>query len=279
MFESKEKRLIAGQIAMRIAYAAIVLAAWTVMYYGLGEWIGLFLATWTKNTDINGLKSILDFVTSCLVLRLAFISVLPSATSERCFSGLKQYVNFYYLSQGIVHMAKLYNSSNTNVPQEMIIASSFVGVIFVLRILMRYINTYVTKRTAGTFVGIVSTGDNLSLGNLDKFITARDEKDIDAFLATINDSQDLITDNYKPYIDMLNLKLSKTKTLDGEVTGTISFLLGFKIFRNAKNKWLQAFHFPLTGILNPVTFNTTVYPKPLGKTVLIEHKDNNTEEA
>ena len=273
MFNSKEKRIIAGQMTTRIAYTAITLAAWTVMYYGLGEWIGLFLATWTKNTDVNGLKSILNFVTSCLVLRLAFISVQPSATAERCFSGLKQYVNFYFLSQGIVHMAKLYNSSNTNVPQEMIIASSFVGVIFVLRILMRYINTYVTKRTAGTFVGIVSTGDNLSLGNLDKFITARDEKDIDAFLATINDSQDLITDNYKPYIDMLNLKLSKTKTLDGEVTGTISFLLGFKIFRNAKNKWLQAFHFPLTGILNPVTFNTTVYPKPLGKAVLVEHKD------
>lgn len=278
MFKSKEKRLIAGQIATRIAYAAITLAAWTTMYYGLGEWIGLFLATWTKNTDINGLKSILDFVTSCLVLRLAFISVLPSTTAERCFNGLKQYTNFYFLSQGIVHMAKLYNSSNTNVPQEIIIASSFVGVIFVLRLLMRYINTYVTKRTAGTFVGIVSTGDNLSLGNLDKFITARDEKDIDAFLATINDSQDLITDNYKPYIDMLNLKLSKTKTLDGEVTGTISFLLGFKIFRNAKNKWLQAFHFPLTGILNPVTFNTTVYSKPLGKAILVEHKDNNTEE-
>lgn len=273
MFNSKEKRIIAGQMTTRIAYAAITLAAWTVMYYGLGEWIGLFLATWTKNTDINGLKSILNFVTSCLVLRLAFISVLPSTTSERCLSGLKQYTNFYFLSQGIVHMAKLYNSSNTNVPQEMIIASAFIGVVFILKLLMRYINTYVTKRTAATFVGISSKSDDLSLGNLDKFITARDEKDIDDFLATINDSQDLITDNYKPYVDMLNLKLTKTRTLDGEVTGTISFLLGFKIFRNAKNKWLQAFHFPLTGIIDPVTFNASVYPKPLGKAVLVEHKD------
>ena len=243
------------------------------MYYGLGEWIGLFLAAWTKNTDVNGLKSILNFVTSCLVLRLAFISVLPSTTSERCLSGLKQYTNFYFLSQGIVHMAKLYNSSNTNVPQEMIIASAFIGVVFILKLLMRYINTYVTKRTAAAFVGISSKSDDLSLGNLDKFIRARDEKDIDDFLATINDSQDLITDNYKPYVDMLNLKLTKTQTLDGEVTGTISFLLGFKIFRNAKNKWLQAFHFPLTGIIDPVTFNASVYPKPLGEAVLVEHKD------
>lgn len=275
MFNSKEKRIIAGQMTTRIAYAAITLAAWTVMYYGLGEWIGLFLAAWTKNTDVNGLKSILNFVTSCLVLRLAFISVLPSTTSERCLSGLKQYTNFYFLSQGIVHMAKLYNSSNTNVPQEMIIASAFIGVVFILKLLMRYINTYVTKRTAAAFVGISSKSDDLSLGNLDKFITARDEKDIDDFLATINDSQDLITDNYKPYVDMLNLKLTKTRTLDGEVTGTISFLLGFKIFRNAKNKRLQAFHFPLTGIIDPVTFNASVYPKPLGKAVLVEHKDKN----
>lgn len=275
MFNSKEKRIIAGQMTTRIAYAAITLAAWTVMYYGLGEWIGLFLAAWTKNTDVNGLKSILNFVTSCLVLRLAFISVLPSTTSERCLSGLKQYTNFYFLSQGIVHMAKLYNSSNTNVPQEMIIASAFIGVVFILKLLMRYINTYVTKRTAAAFVGISSKSDDLSLGNLDKFIRARDEKDIDDFLATINDSQDLITDNYKPYVDMLNLKLTKTRTLDGEVTGTISFLLGFKIFRNAKNKRLQAFHFPLTGIIDPVTFNASVYPKPLGKAVLVEHKDKN----
>lgn len=275
MFNSKEKRIIAGQMTTRIAYAAITLAAWTVMYYGLGEWIGLCLAAWTKNTDVNGLKSILNFVTSCLVLRLAFISVLPSTTSERCLSGLKQYTNFYFLSQGIVHMAKLYNSSNTNVPQEMIIASAFIGVVFILKLLMRYINTYVTKRTAAAFVGISSKSDDLSLGNLDKFIRARDEKDIDDFLATINDSQDLITDNYKPYVDMLNLKLTKTRTLDGEVTGTISFLLGFKIFRNAKNKRLQAFHFPLTGIIDPVTFNASVYPKPLGKAVLVEHKDKN----
>ena len=275
MFNSKEKRIIAGQMTTRIAYAAITLAAWTVMYYGLGEWIGLFLAAWTKNTDVNGLKSILNFVTSCLVLRLAFISVLPSTTSERYLSGLKQYTNFYFLSQGIVHMAKLYNSANTNVPQEMIIASAFIGVVFILKLLMRYINTYVTKRTAAAFVGISSKSDDLSLGNLDKFIRARDEKDIDDFLATINDSQDLITDNYKPYVDMLNLKLTKTRTLDGEVTGTISFLLGFKIFRNAKNKRLQAFHFPLTGIIDPVTFNASVYPKPLGKAVLVEHKDKN----
>ena len=278
MFNSKEKRIIAGQMTTRIAYAAITLAAWTVMYYGLGEWVGLFLAAWTKNTDINGLKSILDFVTSCLVLRLAFISVLPSTTSERCFNSLKQYTNFYFLSQGIVHMAKLYNSSNTNVPQEIIIASAFIGVVFVLKLLMRYVNTHVTKRTAAAFVGISSKSDNLSLGNLDKFIRARDEKDIDTFLATINDSQDLITDNYKPYVDMLNLKLSKTRTLDGEVTGTISFLLGFKIFRNAKNKWLQAFHFPLTSVIDPVTFNAAVYPKPLDKAVLVEHKDDSAKE-
>lgn len=275
MFNSKEKRVIAGQIAMRIAYAAIVLAAWTTLYYGLGEWIGLLLTSWTKNADAKGLNTLLNFITSCLVLRLAVISVLPSTTSERCLSGLKQYTNFYFLSQGIVHMAKLYNSSNTNVPQEMIIASAFIGVVFILKLLMRYINTYVTKRTAAAFVGISSKSDDLSLGNLDKFIRARDEKDIDDFLATINDSQDLITDNYKPYVDMLNLKLTKTRTLDGEVTGTISFLLGFKIFRNAKNKWLQAFHFPLTGIIDPVTFNASVYPKPLGKAVLVEHKDKN----
>lgn len=275
MFNSKEKRVIAGQIAMRIAYAAIVLAAWTTLYYGLGEWIGLFLATWTKNTDINGLKSILNFVTSCLVLRLAFISVIPSSTTEHRFSALKQYVNFYFLTQGIVHMVKLYNSANTNVSQEIIIASGFIGAIIVLRMAMRTINTYVTDKTARAFVGADPTNDDSLFGELSAFATADDEKDIDEFFTTINDSQDLIADNYKPYVDMLDLELTKTKTLDGNVAGSVSCILGFKMFKNAKYKWLRAFHFPLTGILEPISFKTVVHPKPLGKAILVEH--NNTK--
>lgn len=276
MFESKEKRLIAGQIAMRIAYAAITLAAWTTLYYGLGEWIGLLLSSWTKNTDAKGLKTLLDFITSCLVLRLAVISVIPSSTTERRFTALKQYVNFYFITQGIVHMVKLYNSANTNIPQEIIIASGFISIIFVLRFLMHAVNVYVTNKTTEAFVGITSTENNLSLGTFDKFITARDEKDIDDFFATINDSQDLIADNYKPYVDMLDLTLSKTKTLDGDITGSISFILGFKMFKNSKRKWLRAFHFPLTSILEPISFKSFVRPKPLGKAILVEH--NNTEE-
>lgn len=271
MFNSKEKRVIAGQIAMRIAYAAIVLAAWTTLYYGLGEWIGLFLATWTKNTDVNGLKSILNFVTSCLVLRLAFISVIPSSTTERRFSALKQYVNFYFLTQGIVHMVKLYNSANTNVSQEIIIASGFIGAIIVLRMAMRTINTYVTDKTARAFVGADPTNDDSLFGKLSTFATADNEKDIDDFFATVNDSQDLIADNYKPYVDMLDLELVKTKTLDGNVAGSVSCILGFKMFKNSKHKWLRAFHFPLTSILEPISFKTDVRPKPLGKAVLVEN--------
>lgn len=271
MFNSKEKRLIAGQMTTRIAYAAITLAAWTVMYYGLGEWIGLFLATWTKNTDVNGLKSILNFVTSCLVLRLAFISVIPSSTTERRFSALKQYVNFYFLTQGVVHMVKLYNSANTNVSQEIIIASGFIGAIIVLRMAMRTINTYVTDKTARAFVGADPTNDDSLFGKLSTFATADNEKDIDDFFATVNDSQDLIADNYKPYVDMLDLELVKTKTLDGNVAGSVSCILGFKMFKNSKHKWLRAFHFPLTGILEPISFKTDVRPKPLGKAVLVEN--------
>lgn len=275
MFNSKEKRVIAGQIAMRIAYAAIVLAAWTTLYYGLGEWIGLLLTSWTKNADAKGLNALLNFITSCLVLRLAVISVVPSSTTERRFSALKQYVNFYFLSQGIVHMVKLYNSANTNVPQEIIIASGFIGAIVVLRLAMRTINAYVTNKTARAFVGADPTNDDSLFGKLSAFATTDDEKDIDEFFTTINDSQDLIADNYKPYVDMLDLELTKTKTLDGNVTGSISCILGFKMFRNSKHKWLRAFHFPLTGILEPISFKTVIRPKPLGKAILVEH--SNTE--
>lgn len=275
MFNSKEKRLIAGQMTTRIAYAAITLAAWTVVYYGLGEWIGLLLTSWTKNADAKGLNALLNFITSCLVLRLAVISVVPSSTTERRFTALKQYVNFYFLSQGIVHMVKLYNSANTNVPQEIIIASGFIGAIVVLRLAMRTVNDYVTDKTARAFVGADPTNDDSLFGKLSTLATADDEKDIDEFFTTINDNQDLIADNYKPYVDVLDLELTKTKTLDGNVTGSISCILGFKMFKNAKRKWLRAFHFPLTGILEPVSFKTVIRPKPLGKAVLVEH--NNTE--
>lgn len=275
MFNSKEKRIIASQMTTRIAYAAITLAAWTVMCYGLGEWIGLLLTSWTKNADAKGLNALLNFITSCLVLRLAVISVIPSSTTERRFAALKQYVNFYFLSQGIIHMVKLYNSANTNVSQEIIIASGFIGAIVVLRLAMRTVNTYVTDKTTRAFVGADPTNNNSLFGKLGAFATADDEKDIDDFFATINDSQDLIADNYKPYVDMLDLKLTKTKTLDDNIAGSVSCILGFKMFRNSKHKWLRAFHFPLTGILEPISFETVVRPKPLGKAILVEH--NNTE--
>lgn len=268
MFKSKEKRTLANQIAIRIAYAAIALVAWTTLYYGLGEWIGLLLNTWGKITDAKGFKSVLDVIASCLALRLAVVSVLPSSSIKRRFAVLKQYINFYFLSQGIIHMVKLCNSANTNVPQEMIIASSFIIAISLLHTLMRIINTYVTTRTAKTIVGLISTKDDLSLGNLNKFIIAFDEKDVDDFLATINSSQDLVTDNYKPYVDMLNLEMTKTKTTDGNVTGSISFILGFKMFRNSKLKWLRTFHFPLTSILEPINFKSAVCNKLLEKTTI-----------
>ena len=270
MFKSKEKRTLANQIAIRIAYAAIALAAWTTLYYGLGEWIGLLLGTWGKITDAKGFKSVLDFIASCLALRLAVVSVLPSSSIKRCFAVLKQYINFYFLSQGVIHMVKLCNSANTNVPQEMIISSSFIVAIILLYMLMRIINTYVTTHTAKTIVGVISTKDGLSLGNLNKFIMAFDEKDIDDFFAMINSSQDLITDNYKPYVDMLNLELTKTKTTDDNVTGSISFILGFKMFRNSKLKWLRAFRFPLTSILEPINFKSAVCTKLLEKTTIAE---------
>ena len=275
MFNSKEKRVIAGQIAMRIAYAAIILATWTTLYYGLGEWIGLLLTSWTKNADAKGLNALLNFITSCLVLRLAVISVIPSSTTERRFSALKQYVNFYFLAQGIVHMVKLYNSANTNVSQEIIIATAFVSIIFVLRFLMHAVNVYVTNKTTRAFVGADPTNDDSLFGKLSAFATADNEKDIDDFFATINDSQDHNADNYKPYVDKLDLKLTKTKTLDNNIAGSISCILGFKMFKNSKHKWLRAFHFPLTGILEPISFETVVRPKPLGKAILVEH--NNTE--
>lgn len=268
-FNTEAKRIVAGLIATRIAYAAAIVVYWTIVPYGLGELVGLLLNQVANVTNANGLQTIFEYIASCIVLWV--IVLLFRSDNKLSFNAIKQYIRFVYLTKGIVQMIKIAHESNTYVPNELTIATVMTVAGMLLMLLMYYINSTKVFRLIRRTMSVRKGSDTIELGRIEGLVCARDEKDIDNFFANLKDPNDLIGDEFKSYITVLDLDITKTKALDGSVTGSVSVILGTQVFKNAKNKWVRAFHFPLTSIVYPLTIGTTVKPEPTIQGVRVEN--------
>ena len=262
-FNTEAKRVVAGLIANRIAYAMAIIVYWTIVPYGLGELVGFLLNQVANITNANGLQTIFDYITSCLALWV-IVSCFHS-DNKLSFNAVKQYIRFVYLTKGIVRMIKVAHESNTYVPNELTTATVMTVTGVLLMLLMYYINSTKAFGLIRRTMSIRKDSDIIGLGRIEGLICAHNEKDIDSFFANLENPNDLISDEFKSYVAVLDLNMTKTKALDGSVTGSIAVILGTQVFKNAKNKWVRAFHFPLTSIVYPVTIGTTISPKPIGR--------------